>query len=166
MERGANLFIVKPLEQDLLLAELRRLTAQTGTRRLLLVDDNEVSRYILRDLLNQPWLDIREAANGTEAMKSLNESLPDAIILDLLMPDLSGFEILRELRSRPATEKLPVLIYTSKVLSDVEKAQLESLHTRVVRKEDVPTRLSAQPFLDWVKSVGLTPEIVVREKDA
>jgi signal transduction histidine kinase/CheY-like chemotaxis protein len=166
MKRGANLFLVKPLEQDLLLAELRGLTAQTGTRRLLLVDDNEVSRYILRDLLNQPWLDIREAANGTEAMKSLNETLPDAIILDLLMPDMSGFEILRELRSRPATEKLPVLIYTSKVLSDVEKAQLESLHTRVVRKEDVTTRLSAQPFLDWVKSVGLTPEIVVREKDA
>ena len=99
-------------------------------------------------------------------MKALGEGLPDAVILDLLMPDMSGFDILKKLRAEPATQSLPVLIYTSKVLSDVEKAQLESLHTRVVRKEDVTTRLSAQPFLDWVKSVGLTPEIVVREKDA
>jgi signal transduction histidine kinase/CheY-like chemotaxis protein len=155
--RGASLFLAKPVAQAELLRELRRLTAGTGTRRLLLVDDNEVARYILRDLLNQPWLDIREAANGTEALKSLNESLPDALILDLLMPDMSGFEILQQLRAQPATESLPVLIYTSKVLSDVEKAQLESLHTRVIRKEDVSTRLSAQPFLDWVKSVGLAP---------
>ncbi len=166
MQSGANLFLPKPLEQDILLGELRRLTMQTGTRRLLLVDDNEVSRYILRDLLDQPWLDIREAGNGSEAMKLLNESLPDAVILDLLMPDMNGFEILRELRARPATERLPVLIYTSKVLSDVEKGQLESLDARIIRKEDVTTRLSAQPFLDWVKSVGLAPEIVVREQGA
>lgn len=160
--RGASLFLLKPLDHDVLLRELRRLTVQTGTRRVLLVDDNEVSRYILRDLLNQPWLDIREAANGAEAMRSLKESLPDALILDLLMPDMSGFEILRQLRSSPATETLPVLIYTSKVLTEAEKAQLDSLDTRIIRKEDVATRLSAQPFLDWVKSVGLAPEPAVR----
>jgi CheY-like chemotaxis protein len=162
LARGASLFLPKPLDHEVLLRELRRLTVQTGTRRLLLVDDNEVSRYILRDLLNQPWLEIREAANGTEAMRSLNENLPDAVILDLLMPDMSGFEILRQLRSSPATEMLPVLIYTSKVLTDAEKAQLDSLDTRIIRKEDVATRLSAQPFLDWVKSVGLAPEPAVR----
>jgi len=162
LARGASLFLPKPIDHEVLLRELRRLTVQTGTRRVLLVDDNEVARYILRDLLNQPWLDIREAANGTEAMRSLKESLPDALILDLLMPDMSGFEILRQLRSSPATETLPVLIYTSKVLTDAEKAQLESLDTRIIRKEDVATRLSAQPFLDWVKSVGLTPEPAVR----
>jgi CheY-like chemotaxis protein len=165
LSRGANLFLEKPLERENLLRELRRLTVQTGTRRLLLVDDNEVSRYILRDLLSQPWLDIREAANGTDALSALGEGLPDAVILDLLMPDMSGFDILRKLRADPATQSLPVLIYTSKVLSDVEKAQLDSLDTRVIRKEDITTRLSAQPFLDWVKSVGIAPEIVAREKD-
>jgi len=107
--RGASLLLAKPVEQEVLLRELRRLTAGTGTRRLLLVDDNEVARYILRDLLNQPWLDIREATMDRYALKSMNESLPDAVILDLLMPDMSGFEILRQLRAQPATESLPVL---------------------------------------------------------
>jgi len=89
--KGISVFLPKPVEREVLLGELRRLTAQSGTRRILLVDDNEVARYILRDLLRQPWLDIREAASGTEALSLLNESMPDAVILDLLMPDISGF---------------------------------------------------------------------------
>jgi signal transduction histidine kinase/CheY-like chemotaxis protein len=164
--RGANLFLPKPVDHDMLVRELRRLTSQTGVRRILLVDDNEVARYILRDLLNQPWLDIREVGNGTAAIAALNESLPDALILDLLMPDISGFEILRRLRAQPETKNLPVLIYTSKVLSDAEKSQLESCQVRIVRKEDVSTRLSAQPFLDWLGSVGLGPEAALREPHA
>jgi len=166
LARGADLFLSKPVNREELIGELRRLTSRSGTRRLLVVDDNEVSRYILRDILDQPWLEIREAANGKEAFRSIQESMPDAIVLDLLMPDMSGFEILRQLRASPATETLPVLIYTSKALNEAEKAQLESLHARIVRKEDVTTRLSAQPFLDWVRSVGLTPDIGVRHHDA
>ena len=156
--KGANVFLPKPVDQEVLLGELRRITAQNGIRRLLMVDDNEVARYILRDLLTQPWLDIREASNGTEALSLLNDSIPDAMILDLLMPDISGFEILRQIRSQSATRNLPVLIYTSKVLSDAERAQLDAWHARVIRKEDVTTRLSAQPFLDWIRSVGLSVE--------
>jgi signal transduction histidine kinase/CheY-like chemotaxis protein len=156
--QGASLFLAKPLDRDVLLRELRRLTAQSGTRRVLLVDDNEVSRYILREVLDQPWIDFREAGNGTEALAALNESLPDALILDLLMPDISGFEILRQLRAQPGTAALPVLIYTSKRLTDAEKAQLEAWQARVVRKEDVSSRLSAQPFLDWLRTAGVHPQ--------
>jgi len=89
-------------------------------------------------------------------MSSLGKSLPDALILDLLMPDISGFEILRLLRAEPATLNLPVLVYTSKRLSEAEAAQLASWQAKVIRKEDVATRLSAKPFLDWMKSLGLT----------
>jgi CheY-like chemotaxis protein/two-component sensor histidine kinase len=164
--RGGSVFLPKPVDRDTLIGELRRLTANTGTRRVLLVDDNEVSRYILRDLLDQPWLDIREAASGTEALSALNEQLPDAVILDLLMPDISGFEILRQLRSQVTTKSLPVLIYTSKVLSETEKAQLESWRAGIIRKEDITTRLSAQPFLDWIRSVGLAPDDAVGKHHA
>jgi CheY-like chemotaxis protein len=161
---GANLFLPKPIDQQVLLRELRRLTAQFGTKRLLLVDDNDVSRYILRELLDQPWLDIREVSNGTDATTQLKENCPDCMILDLLMPDVSGFEILRQVRADKATEDLPVLIYTSKRLSEGERAQLESMRARIIRKEDVSTRLSAQPFIDWLKTAGLAPENTTREQ--
>ena len=151
--------------REVLLGELRRLTAQSGTKRLLLVDDNDVARYILRELLDQPWLEVEEASNGTTAAARLKESVPDAMILDLLMPDISGFEILRQLRAEKATENLPVLIYTSKPLSENERAQLESMRVRIIRKEDVSTRLSAKPFLDWLRAAGLAPETISREQN-
>jgi signal transduction histidine kinase/CheY-like chemotaxis protein len=165
-EKGISLFLQKPVERELLLSELRRLTAFTGTQRVLLVDDNEVSRYILRDLLDLPWLDIREAANGIEALASLGENRPDALILDLLMPDISGFEVLRRVRENPSTERLPVLIYTSKVLSDPEKAELDRWQVRIIRKEDVNSRLSVQPFVEWLKSVGLASGTPAQEQNA
>ncbi len=155
--RIGDLFLPKPLERETLLHELRRLTAGEETRRLLIVDDNEVSRYILRELLDQPWLRVSEAGNGGDALRAIRESQPDAVILDLLMPDVSGLEVLKQLRQSSDTENLPVLIYTSKPLSEDERAQLALLQSSVVRKEDVSARLSAQPFLKWLSDVGLTP---------
>lgn len=163
---GVDLFLPKPLERESLLRELRRLTAQTGIRRVLLVDDNDVSRYILRELLHQSWLVIEEARNGKEALSALAARPPDALILDLLLPDVSGFEILRQLRSSPATEGLPILIYTSKVLNESERSLIESGRARVIRKEDVSTRLSAQPFLEWLTAAGLLPVHPVPDSNA
>jgi signal transduction histidine kinase/CheY-like chemotaxis protein len=163
---GAHLFLPKPLERETLLRELRRLTAQSGTRRLLLVDDNDVARYILRELLHQPWLEIIEASNGAQALAALRDNPPDGLILDLLMPDIGGAEILRQLRADPATEGLPVLIYTSKPLSDSERAQLEAWRAKIVRKEDVSSRLSPQPFLDWMTFAGLMPALPAGDQDA
>jgi signal transduction histidine kinase/CheY-like chemotaxis protein len=157
LAEGASLFLLKPVERERLLLELRRLTSQTGTRQVLIVDDNEVARYILRELLDPPWLDLSEAKNGIEALASIDEAVPHAVILDLLMPDMSGLEVLRRLRSRFSTENLPVLIYTSKILSEQERAEIESLRASVVRKEDISSRLSAQPFFDWLTSAGVTP---------
>jgi signal transduction histidine kinase/CheY-like chemotaxis protein len=166
LTRGANVFLPKPLDATVLLGELRRLTAQTGTRRLMLVDDNEVARYILREILDQPWFAIEEASSGTDALAAIDQAPPDGLILDLLMPDMSGFDILRRLRAHQNTEKLPVLIYTSKILTESEQKQLEALNAQVVRKEEVSNRLSAQPFLDWARTNGLLPDYSVREANA
>lgn len=163
---GANGFLRKPVSRDALLEELRRQTAQTGTRKLLVVDDNEISRYILRDLLDQPWLQIVEAPSAKEALARIHEEIPDGIILDLLMPDMSGFELLRRLRADEATERLPILIYTSKELTEPERLELKKLGAPVVRKGDVASRLSAQPFLEWAQSAGIAPEIPGPETNA
>jgi CheY-like chemotaxis protein len=84
----------------------------------------------------------------------------------MLMPDISGMDVLRQLRDESSTRALPVLIYTSKVLSDAEKAQLAGLETSVIRKEDISTRLSARPFLEWLDGAGLSPKENVSEQNA
>jgi len=164
--KGADVFLLKPVAREDLLRELRRLTVQEAPRRLLIVDDNEVSRYILRELLDRPWLDIAEASNGTDAIRLINEDRPDAVILDLLMPDVSGMDVIKRLRRELETEKLPILVYTSKALSETERADIEGLNSVIVRKDDVATKLSARPFLDWLASAGLAPETVVSEHNA
>jgi signal transduction histidine kinase/CheY-like chemotaxis protein len=164
-QNGVDTFLRKPVERDTLLDELHRRVSQMDVRRILLVDDNEIARYILRDLLDQPWLHIREASNGTEAFAAIEQEVPDAIILDILMPDISGFEVLRRLRESSATERLPVLIYTSKDLSDSEQSELETLNASVIKKAEVFSRLSAKPFLDWAKSAGISPEAVAPESN-
>jgi signal transduction histidine kinase/CheY-like chemotaxis protein len=166
IQRGAGAFLPIPLDRETLVGELRRLTLTSGVKKLLLVDDNEVSRYILRELLCQPWLRIEEASNGREALEALGHALPDALILDLLMPDMSGFDILRELRSKPETAELPVLIYTSKPLTESERTLLESWNAQMMRKDDIATRLSAQPFLEWIKTNTLTQSQPSRESHA
>ena len=155
---GATTFLAKPFSRETLLAELRQGTGLTGPRRLLLVDDNEVSRYIVRELLDRPWLDISEARNGTEAIEMIRDHQPDAVILDLLMPDISGMEVLRRLREQTATAALPIVVFTSKPLTDSEKTLLEKMDAGLIRKEDVSTRLSAQPFIDWLARAGLMPK--------
>ena len=67
---------------------------------------------------------------GSAALNALKESIPDALILDLLMPDISGFEILRQLRSPPATEKSACAYLYLQVLSETEKTQLDSWQAR------------------------------------
>jgi CheY-like chemotaxis protein len=79
------------------------------------------------------------------------------------MPDMSGFDVLRRLRGSVATEKLPVLIYTSKDLSESEQAELETLNASVIKKAEVSSRLSAKPFLDWAKAAGISPEAMAPE---
>ena len=164
--KGANVFLHKPISREVLLRELRQLTGHTGVRKLLIVDDNEVSRYILRELLDRPWLDILEANNGAEAIRLIGQERPDAVILDLLMPDISGMEVLRQLRENPSTQMLPVLMYTSKVLSEAERIQLEGLEASLLRKDDVSARLSPRPFLDWLDRSGLTLPESVSEQNA
>jgi signal transduction histidine kinase/CheY-like chemotaxis protein len=166
LAKGASVFLLKPIARNTLLKELRQLTAHTAPRRLLIVDDNEVSRYIVRELLDRPWLDIVEASCGSEAIQRIDADRPDAVILDLLMPDIAGIEVLRRLRKAASTEALPVLVYTSKTLSENERSEIEGLNSVIVRKEDVTTKLSARPFLDWLASAGLAPESFAREQNA
>ena len=159
MAEDVNSFFRKPVSREVLLRELRSLTSKTKPFKILLVDDNEVSRYILRELLDRPWLDLLEARSGSEALKVVAEQQPDALVLDLLMPDVNGWEVLSELRSHTQTAKLPVFIYTSKTLSEAERKQLEPHCAGIIRKDDISSRLSADWFLNKLAEHGIQAPI-------
>jgi len=120
------------------------------------VDDNEVSRYILRQLLDQPWLTLAEARNGEECLREIEAERPDALILDLIMPGLSGMEVLEVLRSREETRTLPVIVYTSKTLSPAELSRIERLQAAVVSKNDIATTLASSKILNTLAAYGIS----------
>ena len=96
----------------------------TNSNSVLIVDDEITTRAILKARLGQKeGYDIFEASNGTEALEKALKNQPDVIVLDWKMPDLTGIEVLKELREKRETQDIPVIMLTSKKLvSDVEEA--------------------------------------------
>src|SRR6202044_2868130 len=94
---------------------------------ILLADDDEVSRYLLGDALSKMGYNITEAHNGREAIRIIKSQNLDGVFLDLVMPDLTGFEVLREIKRDPLTNSTPVIVHSSKELSTRETADLAGM---------------------------------------
>jgi signal transduction histidine kinase len=103
-------------------------------RKVLIVDDEEISRYLLRTLM-PAHVEILEAAGGTEAIRMARECRPDLVFLDLIMPDISGSEVLRELRCDPATQSIPIVIATSRALDAEERDAFQPYVTAIFSKD-------------------------------
>jgi CheY-like chemotaxis protein len=109
----------------------------TGSPALLVVDDNEDNRYTLtRRLTREGYTNLITATNGREALDLLQSKPFDLMLLDIMMPDMNGIEVLRELRANPLTERLPVIMHSA--LSDSEM----EMRTRELGVADF-----------WVKSI-------------
>jgi CheY-like chemotaxis protein len=155
LDSEAALAISKPLDPASLLQDVRRVTRQEKPKKLLLVDDNDLSLYILRELLDRPWLNLLEAHNGQEALDIIDREQPDAVILDLVMPGMGGFEVLEKLRDQEQTRRLPVIVYTSKLLTGEEKKRLTDLAAGLIAKSDVTTSLSPESLLNSLAKMDI-----------
>jgi signal transduction histidine kinase/CheY-like chemotaxis protein len=131
---GADAYAVKPIERRWLLEHLRLLTGKQPVRRVLVIDDDEISRFLVRGLLDDLPCLVSEARGGEEGLRRASQDVPDAIFLDLVMPDLSGFVVLDRLRREPTTRDVPVIVMTSKQLDDGERRRLAALGATIVSK--------------------------------
>jgi two-component system sensor histidine kinase/response regulator len=85
------------------------------SRTILVVDDNLDSTLILRSILENQGFTVRTANNGQDALGQLEREVPDVILLDVMMPEMSGFEVLERIRATHATSKVPVIMVTAKM---------------------------------------------------
>jgi len=107
-------------------------------RRILLVEDSEAIVIQMSEMLNEEGYRVRTAKNGVEALARIEEELPDAVILDLMMPEMDGFAVLKTIRGTARTEKLPVLILTARTVTREELGFLRYNHIhQLIRKGDV-----------------------------
>jgi two-component system, cell cycle response regulator DivK len=82
-------------------------------KKILVVDDNPVSRELIREVLDFPDWQILEAANGREALETISEEMPDLVLLDIQMPEYSGFDVLRRIKEDPRLNRIAVLAFTA-----------------------------------------------------
>ncbi len=152
---GADAWAVKPLDRDWLIAKLDELVGSRKRRQVLVIDDDEVSRYVLRQHLAGIEADIIEASGGTAGLASAIEKQPDAILLDLKMPDLDGFSVLDALGRDQRTKGVPVAVVTASVVSRADLARLPRA-TAVMQKSELSAE-TLKAFLDQNTEIGVPP---------
>jgi signal transduction histidine kinase/CheY-like chemotaxis protein len=133
---GADAYLPKPIVHSQLLEMLDRLTGNRSTTRVLLVDDEEVTRYLVRQLLPRGVYEVREAQTGTEGLAQLMSERPDVVLLDLKMPEMTGFELLERMSSDASLNAVPAIVLTSAVLTQGERKQLRRA-ARIMSKSDL-----------------------------
>jgi HAMP domain-containing protein/signal transduction histidine kinase/DNA-binding response OmpR family regulator len=161
LARGAYAFVTKPTTPEGVQAALSRLKeyAQTRRRRLLIVEDDEAERMSVRELLSHDDVEIVTAGTGSEALALLRESPCDCIVLDLRLPDMSGFDVLERIREDAALIDLPVVVFTGRELSSEEDARLRSLaRSIVVKGVESPERLLDETSLFLHRVITDLPE--------
>jgi HAMP domain-containing protein/CheY-like chemotaxis protein len=162
LARGAFAFITKPTTPEMIESALENLKeyAKPRRRRLLVIEDNPAEQLSIRELLGYEDIDIAVATTGSEALDLLKERPFDCAVLDLRLPDMSGFEILERMREDTTLSDLPVVVFTGKELSAEEDARLHTLASSVVVKGvESPERLLDETALFLHRVVSdLPPE--------
>jgi HAMP domain-containing protein/CheY-like chemotaxis protein/signal transduction histidine kinase len=144
LARGAFSFITKPSSTEGLEKALERITefSRARRRKLLIVEDNAAERYGISELLGYDDIDIMAVDSGSAAMEALHSDKFDCVVLDLRLPDVSGFDLLSQISNEDALSDVPVIIFTGRELTAEEDAQLHTMARSVVVKGvESPERL-------------------------
>lgn len=127
---GANEYIIKPVDRDILLASIERcVNLRNKIERMeaiLIVEDDKRTCEFIAELLSNRGYTVRTASNGVEARAEMLASLPRLVILDLLLPQVSGFQLIAEWRSSPRTADIPIFVLTNKDLTQDEREYLRA----------------------------------------
>jgi len=139
MTLGADEYLIKPVKKEVLLEAIARCLDSRGRapelRPILVVEDDAATRDMIAELLRSQGFSVAVAEDGAQARASVEASLPELIILDLLLPKVSGFDLLAEWHASPRTAEVPVFVLTGKDLTPAEQAALRTHAELLLRKQ-------------------------------
>lgn len=147
--RDVKLMTSEETPQEGLLSALRQVAPERFPKIAIVEDAAEARRLIRRILQSQGSFTILEAGNGREGLALIERELPDLVILDLMMPEMDGFTVIEELRSKQETATIPVIVATAKELTPDEKDRLNGQIQSLMQKGDFLN----DEFLEEVKSL-------------
>jgi signal transduction histidine kinase/CheY-like chemotaxis protein len=131
---GAADYMVKPIDREHLARVINRFVCEHPPCTVLVVDDDEAIRDMLRRTFTKEGWNVVEAENGRVGLQRLAASHPELVLLDLMMPEVDGFQFLEELRKNEATKGLPVIVLTAKTLTAEDRLRLNGSVEKVLQK--------------------------------
>ncbi len=131
---GASDYMTKPIDRERLRELLKKFRAASGDQMVLVVDDESDTRDMLRRMLNAEGWKVTDAENGRAALDKLAEMRPTLILLDLMMPEMDGFEFLAEVRKDADLSGIPVVVVTAADLSEHDRERLSGGVEHILQK--------------------------------
>jgi len=133
---GASEYLSKPIDRALLAKMVEKYCMKSSTRGVMIVDDDDATRQVVSRTLTRAGWTVVDAENGRVALERLKKFEPNLILLDLVMPQMDGFEFLAALRTDGVHANVPVVVLTSKDLTPSERSQLTGRVEKIVQKGD------------------------------
>jgi CheY-like chemotaxis protein len=161
LAHGAFSYLVKPATTEDLEHALDRIRdyVRPHTKRLLVVEDDARERTSIVELLGHDDIEITAVGTGRDAMRALMDRVFDCCVVDLRLPDMTGFELLETIRSEPALAGVPVVVFTGKALTDEDEERLRAVAKSIVLKDvQSPERLFDETALFLHRVVADLPE--------
>ena len=161
LSHGAFAYLVKPATTEDLESAFDRIKTFVAprTKRLLVVEDNETERQSIVELLGHDDIEITTVVTGEEAFRSLLDRTYDCCVLDLRLPDMTGFDLLDRIQKEPSLREVPVVVFTGKDLSAAEETRLRTMAKSIVLKDvQSPERLLDETALFLHRVLADLPE--------
>ena len=131
---GASEYLTKPIDRDRLLAVLDNYRVEEGKKRVLVVEDDLATREIIRRIIERDHWILDEAENGIIGLQQVSQNPPDLILLDLMMPEMDGFEFIEHLRQNPDWKSIPTVVLTAKELTAQDRQRLSGSVESIIQK--------------------------------
>ncbi|NQU64729.1 MAG: response regulator, partial [SAR324 cluster bacterium] len=137
---GAMGYVSKPIDKSLLISEIYKL--HNAPVSIMIADDNEFDLNRMSEIIEAEKINTILAKGGKECIELLKDNIPNILVLDLMMPDVDGFQVLKTIRDQPETQNLPVIIVTAKDLTEEDKELFKgSVSSIVAKSETTPLEL-------------------------
>jgi signal transduction histidine kinase/DNA-binding response OmpR family regulator len=134
---GADAFLNKPIDRRLILTTLDRLIGRPEAIRVMVIDDQEIARFVIRQCLPGPVFDVVECESGEKALECIADERPDVVLLDLVLPGMHGGDVLRVVSADAATRYIPVIVVTATALDAADRRRLLEHAVAIISKADL-----------------------------
>ncbi|WP_256757026.1 response regulator [Cohnella sp. WQ 127256] len=131
---GASEFLTKPLQHDKLIQVMDKYISNRKDHSVLVIEDDTMTSELMTKLLHKEGYDVTQASNGRIGLECMTKSIPTLILLDLMMPEMDGFQFIEELRKHEAWSSIPIVVITAKSITSQDRLKLNGFVNGVIQK--------------------------------